>query len=337
MRSAKHLEKAAWLNSEILSSSVRSAVTGANTAGSRARIGRQCTAAVVLIELVGLFAPAETSFENELLTQSEHRRRDWQPFRLIGIQQRIRDAAQDAREFPAQVVSILNSRVEPLASRRRVHMCSITGHESSPHMVAFHHTRVRGPVQPHPLNRLYVELAGAESAIDETTNAISSRLSGFGTRATGRGELERESARKRTERQNARLGERPAVSVRPIQFLDLDVGHDSRSSIQIVPDDWNLERLANKAAPAVTPHEKFASDSFFAGRTEHGRNDVVIILLETLESHTMLGRGIQIGRGGRGGRPPPFGLQYRWRASHAERTRHCNGSRSLAGGCRIQP
>ena len=54
MHSAKRLEKAVWLNCEILSSSIRGAVTGTNTAGSWARIGRECTAAVVEIELVGL-------------------------------------------------------------------------------------------------------------------------------------------------------------------------------------------------------------------------------------------------------------------------------------------
>ena len=60
------------------------------------------------------------------------------------------------------------------------------------------------------------------------------------------------------------------MPVRPIQFLDLDVGHDSRSSIQIVPDDWNLERLANKAVPAVTPHEKLAVTDSRDGRLRPG-------------------------------------------------------------------
>ena len=76
--------------------------------------------------------------------------------------------------------------------------------------------------------------------------------------------------------------------MRPIQLLILYVGHDSRRSFQVVPDEWNLERLANEAVPPVTPHEKLASDLLFAGRTEHGRGDAAMILLETVESHTML-------------------------------------------------
>ena len=165
-------------------------------------------------------------------------------------------------------------------------MCCVTGQESSPHTVAFHHTRVRGPVQPRPLNPLYTELAGADTAIDETTNANFGQLRRFDTGARGAASwkekvLGRGQSVSRHVLANGQLCQ-CVRSSSSISTSAMTVG----SSFQIVPDERDLfERLANEAVPPVTPHEKLASDLLFAGRTEHGRDDVAIILLETLENH----------------------------------------------------
>ena len=201
--------------------------------------------------------------------------------------------------------------------------------KSTPNAIAFHHLRVQRSCIGPPIKRAPHVACRADSSIDETPNA------GFGQSRVvrHRSEAARPVGRRKCWEEDRASGAGTSwrtadVPVSPIESLDLDVAHDSRRSLQIVPDQRNLERLANEAVSAVTPYEKLASDSFFAGWTEHRCNDVASVLLETLEGHTMLGAKAKSAK----------------RSRSSSHVRHCgsiqtfgNGTAGLGATIRFRP
>jgi hypothetical protein len=98
----------------------------------------QWAGSVMQGELVRCIAALERSGLVQAFAQAKHRRGDWETFGLIGIEQRIGSAAGDVCKLPAQVVGILYSRVESLASCRRMRVRRIPCQEHTPNAVAIH-------------------------------------------------------------------------------------------------------------------------------------------------------------------------------------------------------
>src|ERR1700719_1759490 len=100
----------------------------------------QGTRSVMQGELVRYLAALDRTRLVQAFGQTEHGRGDREAFSFVGIEQRIRSAAGDVCKLPAQVIGILHTGVEPLASCRRMHMCRIPCQEHTPDAVAIDHT-----------------------------------------------------------------------------------------------------------------------------------------------------------------------------------------------------
>src|ERR1700733_12979107 len=151
----------------------------------------------------------------QVLAQAENSGSNWQALGFVAVKQRVRSSPHGVCELPAQVVGILNTRVQALSACRRMHMGRVPCQEHASGAVAIHHAN-GGLVNRLPRNAPdAMPSRSMHHAFDISSNRLRRRR-----------KLKYRSVRQWTKTYYSTLDEGPKMPVVPIEPIDLDVGNE---------------------------------------------------------------------------------------------------------------
>ena len=148
VRTAKQVEEPDGRSIRLLARRIGGAVACANAAGRGAIIAGQRTFAIRDPELKRLCSSlldglgVHGNLSMQLGGYPKHPRRDRKTFGFVRIEQALGGAVQHHREFPAEIVGVLDARVHALAAGGRVNMRGVAGQEDAADSILVHHADV---------------------------------------------------------------------------------------------------------------------------------------------------------------------------------------------------
>src|SRR5579875_834996 len=212
----------------------------------------------------------------ESAAESKDVGRDRQTLLFISIEKRLGRAVQNSSKLPAEIVSILDSRVHALSACWGMHMRRIPGEKHAPGAVPRSHTDVNAiQRQPGSIGELNIHAAGP--LINELAKQFQRRLPLLSWRDLSL-KLKCVCRGQRTEGQPPVRMIRPGVPCVAIESAQSHIAHVHTVILPGFAFERNVKKFADKASATVGGYQIVKADLLVSAFVMKSRSNRVFVL-----------------------------------------------------------